>query len=362
MLRSTGVILFSIVFSISPLDGRHLEVEGTMDWKPEDQSGYVRFQEAVDLERSWNDFKKEHGKTYKDSNEEEDRKKIFEENMKEIALHNERYAKGEETYEQGINQFGDLTNSEFVKLINVIPAGKNRTKLARNNTIPDDLRRTQWLPAAADWRPTGAVSRVKNQGNCRSGYAFGATGALEGAMYLKSRGKMVPLSEQNILDCSHWTSGCYGGWAYEAYHGIMYEGGIDSEDSYQYEAQRGSCRYNPQTKAARVLGVVALWRRREDILQRAVAYYGPISVLIDAAGMQFYRSGIYSNSQCRQNSWWELNHIALVVGYKSAGPGRDYWIVKNSWGTSWGMDGYILMTRNQENQCGIATEAVFPII
>ncbi|XP_041089807.1 procathepsin L-like, partial [Polyodon spathula] len=146
----------------------------------------------------------------------------------------------------------------------------------------------------------------------------------------------------------------------QAFQYIKDNGGIDTEESYPYEAEDGKCRYSPQSIGATCSGYVDIPSGDENALQEAVATIGPISVAIDAGHISFqlYESGIYSEPEC---SSLDLDHGVLAVGYGS-NKGKDYWLVKNSWGLSWGDNGYIMMSRNKNNQCGIATASSYPLV
>jgi cathepsin L len=214
------------------------------------------------------------------------------------------------------------------------------------------------LPAQVDWRSKGWVTPVKNQGKCGSCWAFTATGALEGQNFNKT-GVLVSLSEQNLVDCSTSNYGCNGGVTDYAFRYVKQNSGIASEESYQYTGKQGSCQYRSSNKAGTCSGWVDIPPGDETALQVAVATVGPVAVAIDASSMlfQLYRKGVYKNPFCSSTN---LDHAVLIVGYGTYN-GQPYWLVKNSWGTSWGQDGYVMMARNQGNMCGIATSASYPI-
>ncbi|XP_056020432.1 cathepsin L-like [Ostrea edulis] len=158
-------------------------------------------------------------------------------------------------------------------------------------------------------------------------------------------------------------NGCHGGLPSRAFEYIINNGGIDTEKSYPYlgkEKKPHTCQYQQDNVGATCQGFVSLPSGDEQKLQEAVASVGPVSVGIDARSNKFqlYREGVYYNSEC---SSVDLDHGVLVVGY-GVYQGKDYWLVKNSWGTSWGLHGYIMMSRNQDNQCGIATLATYPTV
>ncbi|MBN3280405.1 CATS protein, partial [Polyodon spathula] len=210
------------------------------------------------------------------------------------------------------------------------------------------------VPDAIDWRDKGCVT----EGACGSCWAFSAAGALEGQLKLKT-GQLVSLSPQNLVDCSskYGNHGCNGGLMHHAFQYVIDNQGIDSDSSYPYTAQEGQCRYNSANKAATCSQYHCISEGNEEALKEAVGTVGPISVAIDATRPQFilYRSGVYDDPSCSQR----VNHGVLAVGYGTLA-GQDFWLVKNSWGTHFGDGGFIRMTRNKGNQCGIAVYGCYP--
>lgn len=189
------------------------------------------------------------------------------------------------------------------------------------------------------------------------------TGALEG-QFFKKTGKLVSLSEQNLVDCSKQDSGCDGGLPINAFTYVQNNGGIDTEESYPYQAVQSDCRYDQKNSAGKISGYVSITKGSEDDLKSAVATVGPISVGIFAGPIffQLYGGGVYYDPFCPIFDFFGiLNHAVLVVGYGTTIDGKDYWLVKNSWGTQWGELGYIRMYRNENNHCGIATMATYPL-
>ncbi|KAK4876481.1 hypothetical protein RN001_012903 [Aquatica leii] len=305
------------------------------------------------LNEKWIAFKNNFEKKYAHIAEEINRFEIFMENLKKIEAHNENYNKGLVSYTLGINQFTDLLHHEFLKQTSGLINHKN---ILLNSNQTHFARGYEELDSHVDWRSKGAVTPVKDQGYCGSCWAFSATGAIESHNFIQNR-VLVSLSEQNLVDCSTINNGCDGGNPTLAFYDIIRNKGIDTEKLYPYQDKRGQCRFNPHSIGASVSGYKVIAAKNEEDLKHAVATVGPVSVCIDASDLRFYESGIYDNPYCSG-----LNHAVLVVGYGTSKEGLDYWIVKNSWGTSWGEQGYALMSRNKNNQCGIASQASYPVV
>lgn len=306
-------------------------------------------------------WKLKFAKTYSSPSEEAQRKDVWLRNRKMVLVHNMLADQGIKTYRLGMNFFADLENAEYRKLVSRGCLRSFNSSLPRHGSTFLHTARLGDLPASVDWRDKGYVTPVKDQKDCGSCWAFSATGSLEGQTFRKT-GKLVSLSEQQLVDCSgdFGNEGCNGGLMDQAFEYIESNGGIDTEDSYPYEAEDGKCRYDPSKIGATCTGYVDINSGDENALQEAVATIGPVSVGIDAGHMsfQFYDSGVYNEPDCSSS---DLDHGVLAVGYGTDGD-SDYWLVKNSWGLGWGDKGYIMMTRNKHNQCGIATAASYPLV
>ncbi|CAF1206686.1 unnamed protein product [Adineta ricciae] len=310
------------------------------------------------LDSTWALYKRTYEKQYASSAEESKRRSIWEDHVALIKKHNLEADLGLHTYTLGMNKYADLTNQEFVKQMNGFRRPSNLSFPQTCDTeyvAPSNFKR----PDSVDWRPKGYVTPIKDQGQCGSCWAFSTVAALEGQTFAKT-GKLISLSEQNLVDCStsYGNQGCNGGLMDPSFQYIRDNKGIDTEDSYPYEGKDGKCRFNAAKVGATDTGCTDIKAQSEDDLQDAIATVGPISVAIDAShtSFQLYKSGVYIEPFC---SATQLDHAVLAVGYGKQGT-HDYYIVKNSWGTSWGNDGYILMARNRNNQCGIATNGSFP--
>ncbi|KAJ8299669.1 hypothetical protein KUTeg_023729 [Tegillarca granosa] len=266
----------------------------------------------------WESWKHKHGKSYVTDDEEQYRRGIWMKNFRFVMRHNNR---SDQTFKMEMNEFADQLTISY-------------------------------LPKQFDWRTKGAISPVKNQGQMGDAASIVATECIESYNFIKT-GKLEELSEEESHDC------CAGSRllpedVFTCIHNI---GGLCSEADYpkqtDYKCHNSSC-----TPVVKIDGGKKVPQGNENLLLQAVLQV-PVMVAIDAshASFQLYRSGIYNEPSCSST---ELDHVVEVVGYGTKGQGNDYWIVKNSWGINWGMKGYILMSRNKHNQCGIASYARYP--
>ncbi|XP_039134161.1 senescence-specific cysteine protease SAG39-like [Dioscorea cayenensis subsp. rotundata] len=295
-----------------------------------------------------------HDRFYKDDAEKERRLKIFKENVEHIEYVNKF---GGLKYKLGINKFTDLTNEEFKAIYNGFRFSnvglKKGTRGFRYENFTD-------LPASVDWRARGAVTPIKDQGQCGCCWAFSAVASVEGITKITS-GKLISLSEQELVDCdTNQDQGCNGGIMDDAFEFIIKNGGLTTEANYPYKAIDSTCNNMKEAShIATISGYEDVPTNSESSLMKAVENQ-PVSVAIDAGGSDFqhYSSGVFTGD-CGTN----LDHGVAVVGYGSASDGTKYWLVRNSWGSSWGENGYIRMQRDvgdDEGLCGIAMQASYP--
>jgi len=264
------------------------------------------------------------------------------------------------SYQVGHNEFSDMSWEEFApKYTGLKDADKYLRRPKNVNHALSKKEVVDAAPASVDWTTKNAVTPVKNQGQCGSCWAFSTTGSTEGA-YAIASGKLVSLSEQMLVSCDHnGDNGCNGGLMDNAFKWIQTNGGICTEADYPYTAQTGTCTTGCKP-AVTVSGHHDVPAKDEDALAVAVAV-GPVSVAIEAdkSAFQFYKSGVFDNAGCGTT----LDHGVLAVGYGTLG-NATYWKVKNSWGATWGLNGYILMakgtTANPKNMCGISQSASYP--
>ena len=298
----------------------------------------------------FNNFVIQHDKHYTDE-ESVLKFEIFKNNMQKIEKHNTE----NDDWKMSINKFADLTSEEFkekyINGYNKPNYGLRRKQIKIDYSIDD-------LPSEIDWTLKGAVTEVKDQGQCGSCWAFSTTGSVEGAYFL-STGKLVSFSEQQLVDCagSYGNQGCNGGLMEYGFKYIE-DNGICAEQEYGYKAVDGKC--VKCTTITKIDSFVDITPNNESALQIAVSLQ-PISIAIEADQLmfQFYHSGVFT-STCGTN----LDHGVLIVGYGTLN-GVDYWKVKNSWGATWGDKGYILLQRNVKSasgQCGLAIQPSYPIM
>lgn len=301
----------------------------------------------------FNNFLQKYGKQYNSFEEFDRRFKIYSKNSEFIEQHNLR----NNDFKLDENQFTDLTHEEYRSHFNWnsklgqyrCPINHQLEKTDIQNDTPNEI----------DWRQKGAVTPVKNQGQCGSCWAFSSTGAIEGSNAIVN-GNLVSLSEQQLVDCSKddGNNGCNGGIMDDAFEFAM-KTGMCSEQNYSYQGEDGTCQKCPGL--IRVDKCYDVPQNNELALKAAVSLQ-PVSIAIEAdkPAFQFYSHGVF-NGTCGTN----LDHGVLLIGYGSEN-GQDYWLVKNSWGDSWGDHGYIKIARtemtNSQGQCGIAMTPSYPIV
>jgi len=314
------------------------------------------------VEQSFDQFKQLHDKKYSSDMEHQLRQQLYRQNLRYIHSKNRAGL----TYRLRPNHLADFSTAELAHLRGRIydPAASNASTNGGQPSPAYTPAQAAALPESLDWRLYGAVTPVKDQSVCGSCWSFGTVGTLEGTLFLAT-GRLERLSQQALVDCS-WgfgNNGCDGGEDWRAYKWMLaHGGGIPTEDSYgPYLGQDGYCRVNQSEIGLTISGFVNVQPSGDvDALRMAIAANGPVSVAIDAShkSLSFYSSGVYYEPKC-SNTVDGLDHAVLAVGYGTLG-GEDYWLVKNSWSTYWGNDGYVLMSR-RENNCGVATTPTYAI-
>ncbi|XP_070508332.1 cathepsin L-like peptidase [Chironomus tepperi] len=311
-----------------------------------------------DLDRQrFQSWKQKHKKSYQSTADEDKALSTLVKNMREIEAHNVLYAAGKTTYTRALWEQSDLSFEEKQQFLSGL-----KELESKNDTILRFVRaaKLKASPPELNLVKAGLVNPIQDQKKCGSCWTYAAAGVAEGVLLRK--GIKTRLSEQNLVDCSKngGNSGCNGG---DAYYALKYiaSSGIAAYDDYPYTARSGKCRASSVQKVPLKLGSIKYERLRgnENRLKDIVANYGPVAVAIRAAdSFMNYESGVYNNPKCSRN----LDHAVLLVGYGHDNKTNlDYWLVKNSWGTTWGEDGYVRMARNKDNQCGIAVEVAYVI-
>lgn len=351
------------IFSCNGVVGNELEDDVgffddylTLQWHPK-WVDFLNFIETFDKKYNENDL--------------ETRFNNFLKNLDFIENH-------EYSFELGINNYADLSQEEFQQFVksggyinryndSVIQPSQLQIKRSllrfgniERRSCESFKSTTTVLPESVDWREKNAVTSVKDQGHCGSCWSFSATGSMEGAWAIKT-GKLVSFSEQQLIDCSslYGNGGCSGGLMESAFEYAI-DKGMCSEVDLPYKAVGGLC--SDCGKIAHFSGCVDVTPNNQLHLKEAVSR-GPVSVAIEADTLvfQFYKSGVIDDVKCGTT----LDHGVLVVGYGSEN-GKDYWIVKNSWGPGWGDKGFVKIARSNNISdvgiCGIAAQPSYIVV
>jgi C1A family cysteine protease len=309
----------------------------------------------------FNAWRKQHNKEYASAEEAVHRFGIFQENVKWIHDTNSKGL----SYSVGINQFADLTNAEWrEKLLatRVPEEAKVKKPHGHHRHTAKPVKAGPTPPTSWDWRQHGGVNPIQNQGQCGSCWAFTAGDAISGIWAIKTGISIFPVSVQEIVDCSgsQGNQGCNGGWPSAAFQWVIANGGICDWSEYSYTAETGTCASTNCTNVARISGLVSIAQGDEAALMPAT-WAQPVSIAVNAAtqSYQFYTGGVLDDPTCDPT---QIDHGETLIGWgHDAASGKDYWQVRNMWGTSWGEQGYIRIVRGK-NMCGVAEAAAYPTL
>jgi len=296
----------------------------------------------------------ENGKVYDTADEMSLRFVNFKETVKRINTNNAYTDMRGSGAKFGLNKFSDMTQDEFAEKVLMKPFTPIDAELKQKNML---LPRVA-SPDAFDWRTKGAVTAVKDQGQCGSCWAFSVTENIE-SVWILAKGlnneTLPPLAPQQIVDCDTTDLGCNGGNPPTAYDYVQSAGGLDDEKDYPYTAQDGTCAFKSSAVVAKISGYKYATDGDEGTMKDNLASWAPLSICVDARYWQDYQSGIMSEWQC---DWIvQLDHCVQAVGYDTSSTApTPFWIVRNSWGTDWGEDGYIRLEYGT-NTCGLTQES-----
>mmetsp|Transcript_1731 Transcript_1731/g.2574 ORF Transcript_1731/g.2574 Transcript_1731/m.2574 type:complete len:372 (-) Transcript_1731:82-1197(-) len=338
---------------------------------------------SSELREKFDEWMAKYNKVYSAKEEREHRFQIWRDTERLIENHNSQ--EPSPTFSLGHNAYSDLTLDEFHEHFSMDTAYRPNSEVtmpqdepqqavdpaASMNFVSEELyeravaRRVQDLPDSVDWVASGDVTNVKDQGPCGSCWAFSSVGAVESAKSI-SDGELVDLSPQHVMDCDNHQidNGCYGGNMMTAFHFVKRNEGICTWSDYPYEAvNHDECGNSSCANVAgsNIGGFTVVETKSPSALMSALVRQ-PATVAIDASSEYFksYKSGVFSGP-CNTR----LNHGVLAVGYGTdADAGADYWLVKNSWGTGWGDNGYVKMARSDkegvDGTCGVLIEPSTP--
>ncbi|KAK0169060.1 hypothetical protein PV327_002806 [Microctonus hyperodae] len=303
------------------------------------------------LDDNWMLYKIKYNKRYV-CGEESGKRAAWEINLLKIYEHNLMAEAGHYTYLLSDNELADLTTRQYIRaMVRLLPSPRLRCE-RESAILGAVLHDPRTIPTHFDWRKMGFNTEAINQASCGSCYAYSIALCIQAQLFKKKK-QMIPLSAQQLIDCSRVTGnlGCLGGSLKNTLRYLEKALGIMAQDVYPYDGKEGQCRFQENFSVVNITSWNIL-PKDERALEAAVATIGPIAVSINASPktFQLYHNGIYDDPSCASNI---VNHAMLVVGYTP-----NEWIIKNWWGENWGENGYMRLAKNK-NRCGIANYAVY---
>ncbi|KAJ2938893.1 hypothetical protein O0L34_g17703 [Tuta absoluta] len=314
-----------------------------------------------DVDVAFHRFKKHHNRTYAEEDDEHEmRKDIFKRNWNMIVNHNAKKL----SFSLGLNQFADKTMDELAYLSGT---GISKASISGTHSFPHTLAEVEDivedLPKNFDLRMEGVITPVRNQAACGSCWAFATAATIEGALARSNGGHLVDLSEQALVDCAwaYKSHGCSGTEQIDAPYGFVMKHGFPTVEEYgPYVGEDGYCKIGNMTNVYHIKGFAAVTKNSPNSLKVVLNKYGPVTIgVLVTENMAFYRSGVLYDRHCPKNPRY-MNHAVTLIGYGER-DGQLYWIIKNSWGESWGESGYLLMSA-KDNNCNVMTEPFYPIV
>jgi len=300
----------------------------------------------------FNQFKLKFEKIYPTVEMETERFAIFENNLKEVDRLNS-LQKRDKVYSH-LTKFMDLTPAEFRGTVLM-----NNTGIPRRQGSVAPVKPVTALPDTFDWNTKRMLTPVKNQGQCGSCWDFSATETLESVCAIAGYG-LHKFSEQQTVDCdvNGQDQGCNGGWPEGAYEYLIGAGGIESEANYPYTAEDGTCAFSAgEVETCKPTKWVYVTQNQDEkVMQQYLFDNSPLSICVDASSWQYYESGVMEAASCTTN----IDHCVQATGWQVMS-GTKVWNVRNSWATSWGVNGYIYLEYGADT-CAMAEHVTVPCV
>jgi len=314
------------------------------------------------LREQFKEWKTQYGKSYDSQEEENSRYRNFISSVERVAR---RRSTAENPSVFGLTKFADMSVEEFK---GAMLTSRKSEKIEAEVAEPKFTS----TPSSYDWRNYGVVTPVKNQGYCGSCWAHSAVETIESAWAIAGN-TLTEFSVEQVTQCDTVDDGCDGGWPYKAYQYVERAGGLATEASYPYTTATyygttGTCQsftvaggqVSGYKYATTQCSSVTCNSQNEATMAANLASYQPLSVVCYAETWQDYTSGILTESDCKSGAY-TLDHAIQAVGYESITGSDGYWIIRNSWGADWGVDGYIYLAYGT-NTCGVADDATIVTI